>query len=60
MRVDMDSKKVVPTNGYATAVSPIDGTVWLSVPVVNGPARRGSLFELCEFKFGIRNFKLWI
>jgi hypothetical protein len=36
MRVDMDSKKVVPTNGYATAVSPIDGTVWLSVPVVDG------------------------
>src|SRR5258706_6840797 len=31
MRVDMDSKKDVPTSGYATALSPIDGTVWLSV-----------------------------
>jgi hypothetical protein len=40
MRVDMDSKKVVPTNGYATAVSPIDGTVWLSVPEVNGPQNK--------------------
>ena len=40
MRVNMDSKKVVPTNGYATAVSPIDGTVWLSVPEVNGPQNK--------------------
>jgi len=40
MRVDMDSKKVVPTNGYATAVSPVDGTVWLSVPVVDGPQNK--------------------
>ncbi len=40
MRVDMDTKKVVPTNGYATAVSPIDGTVWLSVPEVNGPQNK--------------------
>jgi streptogramin lyase len=40
MRVDLDTKKVVPTNGYATAVSPIDGTVWLSVPEVNGPQNK--------------------
>jgi hypothetical protein len=36
MRVDMDNKKIIPTGGYATAVSPVDGTVWLSVPEANG------------------------
>jgi hypothetical protein len=40
MRIDMDTKKAIPTSGYATAVSPVDGTVWLSVPVVDGPQNK--------------------
>ena len=40
MRVDMDTKKAIPTAGYATAVSPIDGTVWLSVPEADGPQNK--------------------
>src|SRR6202023_348412 len=51
MRVDMDSKKVIPTNGYATAVSPIDGTVWLSVPVINGPENKLYMLDPKTSKF---------
>ncbi len=51
MRADMDTKKVVPTNGYATAVSPIDGTVWLSVPVVNGPENKLYMLDPKTSKF---------
>jgi len=40
MRVDMDTQKAIPTGGYATAVSPIDGVVWLSVPEANGPQNK--------------------
>jgi hypothetical protein len=36
MRIDMKTQKEIPTSGYATAVSPVDGNVWLSVPQVNG------------------------
>jgi len=51
MRVDMDTKKVVPTNGYATAVSPVDGTVWLSVPVVDGPQNKLYMLDPKTSKF---------
>jgi hypothetical protein len=40
MRIDMKTQKEISTNGYATAVSPVDGTVWLSVPQVNGPQNK--------------------
>lgn len=36
MRIDSKTQKEIPTSGYATAVSPVDGAVWLSVPQVNG------------------------
>jgi hypothetical protein len=36
MRVDTQNKKVVPTTGYAVAISPIDGNVWLPVPQADG------------------------
>jgi len=36
MRIDMKTQKEISTNGYATAVSPVDGTVWVPVPQVNG------------------------
>jgi hypothetical protein len=36
MRIDMMTQKEISTNGYATAVSPVDGTVWVPVPQVNG------------------------
>lgn len=51
MRVDMDSKKVIPTNGYATAVSPVDGDVWLSVPVVDGPQNKLYMLDPKTNKF---------
>jgi hypothetical protein len=51
MRVDMDTKKTIPTNGYATAVSPIDGTVWLSVPEVNGPQNKLFMLDPKTRKF---------
>jgi hypothetical protein len=51
MRVDMDSKKVIPTNGYATAVSPVDGTIWLSVPEVNGPQNKLYMLDPKTNKF---------
>jgi mono/diheme cytochrome c family protein len=51
MRVDMDSKKVIPTNGYATAVSPVDGNVWLSVPVVDGPQNKLYMLDPTTNKF---------
>src|SRR5260370_7915109 len=40
MRVDMQNKKVVPTTGYAVAISPIDGKVWVPVPQVDGPQNK--------------------
>jgi len=40
MRIDMDTKKLVPGTGYATAVSPVDGTIWQSSPQAGGPANK--------------------
>src|SRR5438094_1119178 len=36
MRLDAKTQREISTGGYATAVSPVDGTVWISVPQVNG------------------------
>jgi streptogramin lyase len=40
MRVDIQNNKVVPTTGYAVAISPIDGKVWVPVPQVDGPQNK--------------------
>ena len=40
MRMDMKSGKAVPTTGYATGVNPVDGTVWVPVPTVDGPQNK--------------------
>jgi hypothetical protein len=40
MRIDMDTKNMVPGTGYATAVSPVDGTVWQSSPQAGGAANK--------------------
>ena len=40
MRVDLQNKKVIPTTGYAVAISPIDGKVWVPVPQVDGPQNK--------------------
>jgi len=40
MRIDMKTQKEISTGGYATAVSPVDGTVWVPVPQVNGPQNK--------------------
>ena len=44
-------RKLFPRNGYATAVSPVDGTVWLSVPVVNGPENKLYMLDPKTNKF---------
>ena len=40
MRIDPDTKKMIPGTGYGEAVSPVDGTVWYSSPVAGGPANK--------------------
>jgi len=40
MRIDMKTQREISTGGYATAVSPVDGTVWVPVPQVNGPQNK--------------------
>ena len=32
MRIDMDTKKMIPGTGYGVAVSPVDGTIWETSP----------------------------
>jgi len=36
LRFDKQTKKVVPSTGYAVAISPVNGTVWLPVSQANG------------------------
>jgi hypothetical protein len=36
MRIDMKTQKAVPTGGYAVAISPMDGTVWVPVSTADG------------------------
>jgi hypothetical protein len=40
MRVDTKTGKVIPTQGYATGVNPVDGTIWVPVPTVDGPQNK--------------------
>jgi DNA-binding beta-propeller fold protein YncE len=40
MRVDMSSKKVLPSGGYGITVSPVDGNVFVSVSTTNGPENK--------------------
>jgi len=40
MRVDTTTGKVIPTTGYATGVNPVDGTIWVPVPTVDGPQNK--------------------
>ena len=40
MRIDPDTKKMIPGTGYGEAVSPVDGTVWYTSPVAGGPANK--------------------
>jgi|HubBroStandDraft_4_1064222.scaffolds.fasta_scaffold38077_1 streptogramin lyase len=40
VRVDPETKKMIPGTGYGEAVSPVDGTVWYSSPVAGGPANK--------------------
>ncbi|MGE3840216.1 MAG: hypothetical protein AB7I50_01390 [Vicinamibacterales bacterium] len=44
MRIDMNTKKMVPGSGYGLAVSPVDGTVWQTSAVSEGPANK--LYQL--------------
>ncbi len=40
MRIDPQTKKMIPGTGYGEAVSPVDGTVWYSSPQAGGPANK--------------------
>jgi hypothetical protein len=40
MRVDTKAGRVIPTSGYATGVNPVDGTIWVPVPTVDGPQNK--------------------
>ena len=40
MRFDRQTKKVIPTSGYAIAISPTNGTVWVPIPQANGSENR--------------------
>jgi hypothetical protein len=40
MRINMDTKKMIPGTGYGVAVSPVDGTIWETSPQAGGPANK--------------------
>jgi hypothetical protein len=40
LRFDPKTKKRIPTTGYAIAISPINGTVWVPIPQANGSENR--------------------
>jgi hypothetical protein len=40
VRIDPETKKMIPGTGYGEAVSPVDGTVWYTSPVAGGPANK--------------------
>jgi hypothetical protein len=40
MRIDMDTKKPVVGGAYGEAVSPVDGAVWYTSPVAEGPGNK--------------------
>jgi len=51
MRIDMDTKKMVPGTGYGVAVSPVDGTIWETSPVAGGPANKIYMLDPKTRKF---------
>jgi hypothetical protein len=51
MRIDMDTKKMVPGTGYGVAISPIDGTIWETSPVAGGPANKLYMLDTKTGKF---------
>ena len=51
MRIDMDTKKMIPGTGYGEAVSPVDGTVWYTSPVAGGPANKLYMLDPKTGKF---------
>ncbi len=40
MRIDTNTKKMIPGTGYGVAVSPVDGTIWETSPQAGGPANK--------------------
>jgi hypothetical protein len=40
VRIDPQTKKMIPGTGYGEAVNPVDGTVWYSSPQAGGPANK--------------------
>ena len=40
VRIDPQTKKMIPGTGYGEAVNPVDGTVWYSSPQPGGPANK--------------------
>jgi hypothetical protein len=40
MRVDMSAKRVLPSGGYGITISPVDGTVFVSVSESGGPENK--------------------
>jgi hypothetical protein len=51
MRIDLATQKNVPGSGYGVGVSPVDGTVWQTSPVVNGPENKLFKFDPATRKF---------
>ncbi|HLB46497.1 MAG TPA: hypothetical protein VJL59_05665, partial [Anaerolineales bacterium] len=51
MRIDMNTKREISTGAYGTAISPVDGTVWLTVSQTNGPQNKLFMFDPKNRKF---------
>ena len=51
MRIDMDTKKMIPGTGYGVAISPVDGTVWETSPQAGGPANKMYMLDPKTGKF---------
>jgi outer membrane protein assembly factor BamB len=51
MRMDMNTKREISTGAYGTAISPVDGTVWLTVSQTNGPQNKLFMFDPKTRKF---------
>jgi hypothetical protein len=51
MRIDMDTKKMIPGTGYGVAISPVDGTVWETSPQALGPANKVYMLDPKTNKF---------
>ena len=51
MRIDLDTKKMIPGTGYGESVSPVDGTVWYTSPVAGGPGNKLYMIDPKTEKF---------